>query len=136
MSHVLAIDEGTTGVRALIFDQSSAQVGGAYQELTPSYPQPGWFELDAEAIWTATRLAGRVVLGHHRQLVGVEAHRWGGACDRLFERLMHDAVRRLAGRVGSTRADRVEHPGGNVSRHSVVERGVRPHDARRVRRRG
>src|SRR2546426_11523799 len=56
MSHVLAIDEGTTGVRALIFDQSSAQVGGAYQELTPSYPQPGWFELDAEAIWTATRL--------------------------------------------------------------------------------
>ena len=55
MPHVLAIDEGTTGVRALVFDEESAVVGAAYQELTPSYPQPGWVELDAEAIWEATR---------------------------------------------------------------------------------
>ena len=53
--HVLAIDEGTTGVRAIIFDESSVAVGSAYQELTPLYPQPGWVELDAEAIWDATR---------------------------------------------------------------------------------
>lgn len=55
MSYVLAIDEGTTGVRALIFDERSTVVGGAYQELTPRYPQPGWVELDAEGIWDATR---------------------------------------------------------------------------------
>ena len=55
MKYVLAIDEGTTGVRALIFDASSAVVGRAYQELAPSYPQPGWVELDAEGIWSATR---------------------------------------------------------------------------------
>jgi len=53
---VLAIDEGTTGVRALIFDQSSAVLGSAYQELTPSYPQPGWVELDPQAIWNATQV--------------------------------------------------------------------------------
>ncbi len=53
--HVLAIDEGTTGVRALIFDESSAVVGAAYQELTPRYPHAGWVELDPDAIWQATR---------------------------------------------------------------------------------
>jgi glycerol kinase len=55
MRYVLAIDEGTTGVRAFVFDESSAVVGSAYQELTVSYPQPGWVEMDAQAIWDATR---------------------------------------------------------------------------------
>ncbi|HVO25239.1 MAG TPA: glycerol kinase GlpK [Candidatus Margulisiibacteriota bacterium] len=55
MRYVLAIDEGTTGVRALIFDESSAVVASAYRELTMSYPQPGWVEMDAEVIWEATR---------------------------------------------------------------------------------
>ena len=55
MRYVLAIDEGTTGVRAVIFDESSIVVGSAYQELTASYPQPGWVEMDAQAIWDATR---------------------------------------------------------------------------------
>jgi glycerol kinase len=55
MPYVLAIDEGTTGVRALVFDARSTLVGGSYQELCPSYPQPGWIELDPEGIWNATR---------------------------------------------------------------------------------
>ena len=55
MRYVLAIDEGTTGVRALVFDESSAVVGSAYHELTVSYPQPGWVEMDPQAIWEATR---------------------------------------------------------------------------------
>jgi glycerol kinase len=56
MPYILAIDEGTTGVRALIFDERSTVVGAAYRELTPRYPQPGWVELDAEGIWDATRV--------------------------------------------------------------------------------
>src|SRR5262245_48484629 len=56
MPYVLAIDEGTTGVRALVFDAASAVVAIAYQELTPSYPMPGWVELDPQGIWEATRL--------------------------------------------------------------------------------
>lgn len=55
MSHVLAIDEGTTGVRAHIFDESSALLGGAYQEISAAYPQPGWLEQDPLEIWNATR---------------------------------------------------------------------------------
>jgi glycerol kinase len=54
MDYVLAIDEGTTGVRALVVDRRSEVVGLAYEELAASYPQPGWVELDAEAIWQAT----------------------------------------------------------------------------------
>jgi len=53
--YVLAIDEGTTGVRAHVIDQSSAVVGAAYEELAARYPAPGWFEQDAEAIWEAAR---------------------------------------------------------------------------------
>src|SRR5262245_55541352 len=55
MPHILSIDEGTTGVRALIFDEDSTVRGAAYQELTPRNPQPGWVELDPEGIWQATR---------------------------------------------------------------------------------
>jgi len=55
MPLILAIDEGTTGVRAHVIDDSSTVRGAAYRELTPLYPMPGWVELDPEAIWDATR---------------------------------------------------------------------------------
>jgi glycerol kinase len=64
--YILAIDEGTTGVRALVFDAHSTVVGGAYQELAPSYPHPGWVELDAEGIWNATRAVCAGALGAAR----------------------------------------------------------------------
>ena len=54
MDYILAIDEGTTGVRALLVDARSEVVASAYEELTAAYPKPGWVELDAEAIWQAT----------------------------------------------------------------------------------
>jgi len=55
MAHILAIDEGTTGVRAHIFDDSSALVGSAYQEISATYPKPGWMEQDPIEVWNATR---------------------------------------------------------------------------------
>jgi len=53
--YVLAIDEGTTGVRAMIFDQRSALAGAAYEEITAAFPRPGWMEQDPLHIWEATR---------------------------------------------------------------------------------
>jgi glycerol kinase len=53
--YVLAIDEGTTGVRAMIFDRRSALVGAAYEEITAAFPRPGWMEQDPLHIWEATR---------------------------------------------------------------------------------
>jgi glycerol kinase len=64
--HILAIDEGTTGVRAHVFDASSALRGAAYQELTQSYPQPGWVEQDPEDVWQRTLAVCRRALAEAR----------------------------------------------------------------------
>jgi glycerol kinase len=52
--HVLAIDEGSTGVRAFVFDAAGTVRGDAYREIAPSFPGPGLVEHDPEAIWHAT----------------------------------------------------------------------------------
>jgi glycerol kinase len=49
--YVLAIDQGTTGTTAMVFNHDSATVGEAYSEFTQHYPQPGWVEHDANEIW-------------------------------------------------------------------------------------
>ena len=51
---VLAIDQGTTGSRALIVNSSGHIVADAYSEFPQIYPQPGWVEHDPEAIWQTT----------------------------------------------------------------------------------
>jgi glycerol kinase len=61
--YVLAIDEGSTGVRALLFDSAGRPVGSAHEEIVASFPRPGWVEQDAEAIWEATLRVTRMALG-------------------------------------------------------------------------
>ena len=51
MTHLIAIDQGTTSTRAIVFDGNLAPVAVAQQELRQIYPAPGWVEHDAEAIW-------------------------------------------------------------------------------------
>ncbi len=48
---ILAIDEGTTGVKCLLIDQEARVRGRAAREFTQHFPQPGWVEHDAEEIW-------------------------------------------------------------------------------------
>src|SRR5688572_574130 len=47
MPALLAIDQGTTSTRAIVFDASSAKLGTHQVELPQSYPKPGWVEHDA-----------------------------------------------------------------------------------------
>jgi glycerol kinase len=54
-SYVLAIDQGTTSSRAIVFNHDSATVGEAQQEFTQHYPRPGWVEHDANDIWRVTK---------------------------------------------------------------------------------
>jgi len=49
--YILAIDQGTTSTRAIIFDREGRIVETAQQEIQQYYPQPGWVEHDAEEIW-------------------------------------------------------------------------------------
>jgi glycerol kinase len=55
-SYVMAMDQGTTSSRAIVFDDRFSIVGLAQQETTQHYPHSGWVEHDAEEIW-ATSLA-------------------------------------------------------------------------------
>ncbi|MCF2149688.1 glycerol kinase GlpK [Desmonostoc muscorum LEGE 12446] len=52
--YILALDLGTTGDRAFVFNAQGKIVGQAYKELTQYYPQPGWLEHDPEQIWQDT----------------------------------------------------------------------------------
>jgi glycerol kinase len=53
MSVVIALDAGTTGVRAIAFDHGGLPVASSYREFPQYFPQPGWVEHDAEEIWDA-----------------------------------------------------------------------------------
>jgi glycerol kinase len=58
---MVAIDEGTTGVRAFSLDSSGRPGPAAYTEITQHFPQPGWVEHDPIEIWDATqRVLGEV----------------------------------------------------------------------------
>ena len=52
--HILAIDQGTTSSRAIVFDQDGRIVASSQREFEQHYPQSGWVEHDAEVIWTDT----------------------------------------------------------------------------------
>jgi len=56
MSHILALDQGTSSSRSIVFDAGGRVVAMAQRELTQHYPQPGWVEHDPEEIW-ASQLA-------------------------------------------------------------------------------
>jgi glycerol kinase len=51
MTYVLALDQGTTSSRALVFDRSGKVCAVAQQEFRQIFPQPGWVEHDAIEIW-------------------------------------------------------------------------------------
>jgi glycerol kinase len=54
MTHILALDQGTTSSRALVFDLQGRVVAMAQRELPQHYPQPGQVEHDAAGIWRDT----------------------------------------------------------------------------------
>ena len=52
--YILAIDQGTTSTRAIIFDKDQKVIKVAQKEITNFFPQPGWVEQDANEIWLST----------------------------------------------------------------------------------
>lgn len=59
---VLALDEGTTSARAIIFDRESNILGIGQYEFPQYYPKPGWVEHDPEEIWRAQMRAIKTAL--------------------------------------------------------------------------
>ncbi|EQK71436.1 FGGY family of carbohydrate kinase, N-terminal domain protein [Clostridioides difficile CD90] len=62
MKYVLAIDQGTTGTRAVLINEKSEFVFSDYMEHTQIYPQSGYVEHDPIEIWNNTKTVSNNVL--------------------------------------------------------------------------
>src|SRR5690606_37582945 len=60
--YIMAIDQGTTSTRAILFDDQGKINGISQKELTLFYPENGWVEQSAEDIWQDTEYVCRAVL--------------------------------------------------------------------------
>ena len=111
---ILAIDQGTTGSKCLVFDEGGRIAGRAYREFEQFFPRPGWVEHDAEEIWEVTRavageaLADAGIGGPDLRGVGIANQRETVvAWDRRTGRPLHRALvwqdRRTAARCDELR---------------------------------
>ncbi|MEJ2171977.1 MAG: FGGY family carbohydrate kinase, partial [Woeseiaceae bacterium] len=89
---LLAIDQGTSSSRAVVFDHSAQVVCAAQEEFQQHYPQPGWVEHDPEAIWASVQQVTRQAL----------AEAGAGATDvtAIGQRLSRDLLHRCPDRLG------------------------------------
>ena len=62
MTHILALDQGTSSSRSIVFDAQGRIRAMAQRELTQHYPQPGWVEHDPEEIWESQLATAREAL--------------------------------------------------------------------------
>src|SRR2546425_2168942 len=129
MKHILALDQGTTSSRAIVFDHSGSVVASVQKEFRQIFPQPGWVEHDATEIWatqlyTATEALGKagltaadiaaVGITNQRETTVVwdretgepvhhaivwQDRRTAAACDRLKARGLAPLIKRKTGLV-------------------------------------
>ena len=129
MKHILALDQGTTSSRAIVFDHAGRVVAVAQKEFRQIYPKPGWVEHDADEIWAtqsgvaadAIRRAGlqagdiaAIGLTNQRETTVLwdratgrplanaivwQDRRTAPACDRLRTRGLASTIRRKTGLV-------------------------------------
>ncbi len=67
---LLALDQGTTSSRAIVFDRSGQAIALAQKPLTQGYPRPGWVEHDPSEIWSGQLAAAREALALARVAPG------------------------------------------------------------------
>ena len=114
--YLLAIDQGTTSTRAIVFDSALAPVASAQQELRQIYPAPGLVEHDPEEIWSATLATVRTAMGRAGAqakdiaALGITNQRETAVIwDRATNRPIHNAIvwqdRRTADRCAALRQD-------------------------------
>ena len=81
MSYILALDQGTTSSRALVFDRAGAVRAMAQKEFGQIFPQPGWVEHDANEIWAtqsgvaAEAIARAGIAAHQIAAIGITNQR-------------------------------------------------------------
>jgi glycerol kinase len=119
--HILAIDQGTTSTRAILFDSAARQVAVAQRELAQHYPKLGWVEHDPEDIWRDTLATAREVIARSGigaakvAAIGIANQRETAVLwNRVTGEPIHKAIvwqdRRTADLCARLKADGVEPP--------------------------
>ncbi|MBP8931892.1 MAG: glycerol kinase GlpK [Paracoccus sp.] len=99
MKHILAIDQGTTSSRAILFDEKLAPVASAQEEFAQHFPASGWVEHDASDLWSTVAATARAAIEKLGQgaadiaAIGITNQRettvlW----DRATGRALHNAI--------------------------------------------
>ncbi len=129
VKYILALDQGTTSSRAIVFDHSGNVVASAQREFRQIFPKPGWVEHDAKEIWatqlhTASEVIGKarltaadiaaIGITNQRETTVVwdrdsgepihhaivwQDRRTAAACDRLKARKLEPMIKRKTGLV-------------------------------------
>ena len=112
MSHIMAIDQGTSSSRVIIFDLQGRILSAVAHEFDMMFPHDGWVEQDPEVLWRTSLLAGREALheagleGKDVAAIGITNQRettlvW----DRISGECLYNAIvwqdRRTAGQCAS-----------------------------------
>lgn len=99
MTYVVAIDQGTTSTRAIVFDDRGRPVASGQLEHRQIFPQPGWVEHDAAEIWHNTRevigtaLARAEITRHDVAAIGITNQRETAVVwDRATGEPVHPAI--------------------------------------------
>ena len=126
---ILALDQGTTSSRAILFDRELQVRAAAQQEFAQIYPRPGWVEHDPEVLWASqravlaealARAGGRpnqvaaVAIANQRETIVVwdrrtgrpvhnaivwQCRRTAGRCEKLKQQGLEERIRRKTGLV-------------------------------------
>ena len=118
-THILAIDQGTSSSRAIVFDAAGRSVASAQRPLDQLYPEDGWVEQDAEALWQSVLAAGREaiaasgVAASDIAAIGITNQRetavlWEAATGATVANAISWQDRRTAPRCEQARADGME----------------------------
>ena len=62
MKYIMALDQGTTSSRCILFDHSGNICSSVQKEFTQIFPQPGWVEHNAKEIWDVTLEVSRAAM--------------------------------------------------------------------------
>ena len=109
---VLAVDQGTTGSRAIVFDRRGRAVASAYEEFPQRFPRPGWVEHEPEDIWRSVyrtvQRALAAVPARSIAAIGITNQRettvvWDRRTGRAVGRAIVWQCRRTAGRCRELR---------------------------------
>ena len=100
--YVIALDQGTTSSRCILFDEQGMICSVAQKEFTQIFPQPGWVEHNPMEIWSSQLSvtmeamgkigAGRAAVWNRGYVADLEPDQGLYPCDRLYERIENHAV--------------------------------------------